>query len=144
MFRTAVRKVVAIHGGNHHVAELRVGRHARYIRGLVRIQRKLAFSRRSFGYRAESAAAGAQIPENHESGRAAAPAIVHVRASRGFAHRVQIQPPEFSLEFVNGREMRGAVAQPVGKARLRGHSRFGRRKIFKWNERVERQLSIFA
>ncbi len=66
---------------------------------------------------------------------------MHVRASRGFAHRVQIQPPEFSLELVNRWKMRGAIAQPFRKARLRKRLRS---QIFKWDERVGRQLSIFA
>jgi hypothetical protein len=131
--RSAIRKIVAIHGGNHYVAELRAGRHARYIRGLVRIQRKLALVRRAFRYRAESAATRAQIPENHESGRTPAPAFVHVWASGGFAHRVQIQPPEFSLELVNGWKMRGSVTQPFREARLRRRSR---NQIFKRDERV--------
>jgi hypothetical protein len=44
---------------------------------------------------------------------------MHVRASSGFANRVQIKPPEFGLEFVYRGKMCRPVTQPFGQTRLR-------------------------
>ena len=86
--------------------------------GSFGIERELFLLRRALRHRAESAAARAQVAQDHERRRAAVKAFMHVRAARRFANRVQIQLPQILLQIVNGREMRGAFAQPLRQARL--------------------------
>src|ERR1035438_10240006 len=75
----AVAEIVAIHAGNHHVAQVHGGGHARDIGGLSGIETHILLGRRAFGHRTESAAAGTQIAEDHEGGRAAREAFVDIR-----------------------------------------------------------------
>ena len=45
-------------------------------------------------------------------------ALVNVRTTRGFAHRVEMPAPELGLELVEGFEVRSALAQPFRKSWL--------------------------
>ncbi len=57
--RPTVRKIVAIHGGNHDVVELHLRRHFGHLRRLFGIEKKFFFSRRPLRHRAKTAATGA-------------------------------------------------------------------------------------
>src|SRR5689334_862774 len=68
---------------------------------------------------AESAASRAEVAQNHERGRAAGEALVHVRAARRFAHGMQAQPAQARLQIVYCGKISVACAQPNGEARSR-------------------------
>ena len=116
MSRPAVAQIVAIHAGDHDVAQPHRRGHPRDIGRLFRIERARMAALR---HRTESAAARAQIAQDHERRRAAVETLVHVRAARRFAHGVQIQPPQLGFQIVDGFEMRVGFAQPFGQPRLR-------------------------
>jgi hypothetical protein len=88
MAGTAVGKIVAVDGGNHYIAQLPARGRTRDVGRFVRIQREFPLVRRAFGHGTESAAAGAEIAEDHESGRAAAEAFVKIGTARRLADRV--------------------------------------------------------
>src|SRR5207302_8586337 len=88
--RAAVAQIVAIDGCNDDVAELHSGRHARYVRRLCRVESELSFLGRAFWNRAESAAARAEVAEDHERRGAAVEAFMHVGAARGFTDRKSV------------------------------------------------------
>ena len=119
MPRAAVGKIVAIDGGDHHIAQFPAGGHARDVGRLVGIQREFLLVWGAFGNGTESTAARAQIAEDHESRRAAAEAFVKIGAARGFADRVQIQAANFGLQSMYCWKVRGAFAQPFRQTRLR-------------------------
>ena len=60
----------------------------------------VAPGRRALRHGAEPAAAGAQVAQDHERGRAAMKAFVDIRAARGLANRMQVQPPEAGFQSV--------------------------------------------
>jgi hypothetical protein len=88
MPRAAVREIVPVHAGDHDVVEPQVRRGGGNASGLVRIQLEFPLFRRTFRHRAETASSRAKISKDHECGRAAVEALVHVGTPRGFAHRV--------------------------------------------------------
>ena len=80
----------------------------------------------ALGHRAESAAARAQVAQDHERRRAAMETFMHVGAARRFAHGVQIQPAKLGLELMDGVKMRARFAKPLGQTR-RGRSELNQR-----------------
>jgi hypothetical protein len=141
MPRTSVRKIVAIDRGDHHITQFPACGGAGNIGGFAAIEREFLFVRRAFRNRAESAAARAEIAENHERRCPAMKALVHVGATRGFAHGVQIQAPDLRFERVNRLVMRSAFPKPIRQVRPRGRSRLELNQLR--DVRVERQFSIF-
>ena len=87
--RAAVRQVVPVDGGDHHVPQPHPGRRLRHPPRLVPIQT----GGPPGGHIAEPAGPGADIPQDHHRGRALPPAFVDVGASGLLAHRVQPQLP---------------------------------------------------
>jgi hypothetical protein len=70
----------------------------------------------------ETAGAGANVAENHESGGAMLPAFPHVGAARGFADGVEIEGAHGALEMLVALAAKELDLQPIG-ARMRGGRR---------------------
>ncbi len=68
-----------------------LGRHARDVGGLGRIEPHVVLARIGLRHRTEAAAARAVVAQNHERRRAAVEAFVNIGAARRFADRVQVQ-----------------------------------------------------
>ncbi len=115
--RAAVEKIVAIHAGDHHVAQAHLPRHPGDVRRLVRIGRA---GMPALGDRTESAAARAQVAQDHEGRRAAMETFMQIGTARRFAHGVQIQPAKLGLEVMDGVEVRLGFAEPFGQTRRGG------------------------
>jgi len=90
------------------------------------------------GTEQKSAAAGAQIAEDHKGGGAAGKTLVHIGTARRLTNGVQVQPAKLRFQGVNFFEVRCVLAKPLGQARMRG------RAGFELNQRIGLQLSIFA
>ena len=82
----AVRQVVAIHRGQHDVAEAHQRNRARGVRGLVGVE---PAARIAGVHRAEAAGARAHRAHEEERRRAGIPALADVRAMRFFADRAE-------------------------------------------------------
>ncbi len=119
MARPAVFQIVAVHAGDHHVAQIHVRRHARHVGRLVRVEPHVLLGRIPFRHRAESAAARAVVAQNHERGGAAVEAFMDIGAARRFANRVQVQLPQPALQPVQRFEMRARSCAPIPAA---GHA----------------------
>ena len=113
----AIGEIVAIHAGDHHVAQLHLGGHARDIGRLSGIEPHVLLRGVPFGTEQNPQPRVQQIAQNHERGRAAMEALVDIRAARRFAHRVQVQRAQ--IGFQRDAAIRNACAL------LRAHS--GRR-----------------
>src|SRR5690606_32325918 len=81
----AVTQVVAVHRGDHHVAQAQVGDRLGQVHRLVGIQRLGP----AMADVAERAAPGADVAHDHEGGGAAGEALAQVRAGGLFADAVQ-------------------------------------------------------
>ena len=87
MFSAAVGHVVAIHHRDHRVLHA----HLRHRLGHAARLAGVGDERFPFADRAEGAAARADLAEDHERGRAGAPALEDIRTARFLAHRVERQ-----------------------------------------------------
>src|SRR6185503_11721224 len=85
--RAAVAQVVAIDARDHDVLQLHRGDGLAQVARLLRVQRL----RPAVRHVAEGAAARAQVPHDHESGRAVPEAFADVGARGFLAHRVQVR-----------------------------------------------------
>ena len=83
-FRPAVFAVVAIDAGDHGILQPQHSASLRHAPRLVVIDRQ----RRALLHGAESAAARADIAQDHEGGRAPVPAFADVRTGRALANRM--------------------------------------------------------
>src|SRR5438445_11951790 len=113
--RAAVRLVIAIDAGDIRGAQahLRHGfRHAKWLPFIRRAHRPPRW------HGTESARPRANVPENHERGRALLPALAHVRAARALAHRVQVESPHQALQVLIALSTQKPDPQPV-RPRLR-------------------------
>src|SRR5579863_2596173 len=107
--RSAIGKIVAIHAGDHHVAQTQGSSHTRDVRRLLRIERT---GMTALGNGAESASARTQIAQDHERRGAAMEALVKVGTPRGLAYRIQAQAAKLALQIVDGCKMAAALSQP--------------------------------
>ena len=82
---TAVRQLVPIDAGDHHVLERHACDGLCYATRLVHIE----FVRHSVGDTAVFTGSRADVAENHESGRAGLPALADVRTTRLFTNGVE-------------------------------------------------------
>ena len=57
-------------------------------------------SRISFGHGTKAATAGAEVAEDHESGGSPVETFVNIGAAGRLANGVEIEGPEFGLQFV--------------------------------------------
>ncbi len=142
MVRPAVRKVVAVHAGDHHVAQLHRRRHARHVGGLRRIEPHVRLPGIALRHRTEAAAARAEIAQDHERRRAAMEALVDVgqRADSQTVWRFKLPQARASAVFSDSKCV-GALARPFRQTRRRrgnlneagGHERFSiaRRSVSK-------------
>lgn len=119
VMRSAVIQVVAIHARDHHVSQPHSGRHLGHMERLFRVEGELPFRGRSFRDRTESAAPGAKVTEDHESGGAAVEALMDVGTAGRLAHGVQLQLAQIPLQQRDRFEMRVSFSKPFGQARLR-------------------------
>ena len=78
--------------------------------GFGRVEKKLTFGGRAFGNRAEPAAAGAEISQNHEGRGAALKTLVDVRTAGGFAYSVQAALAKLLFQRMERLEMGFALA----------------------------------
>ena len=101
-----VGAVVTIDACNHGVAEFERGDGLGHAAWLVEIH----LQRRAFLHRAKAAPPCADVPQDHERRRAAAPALTDVGARGALANRVQSQVADqtFQLAVVFTRRGRGA------------------------------------
>jgi len=109
-FGAAVLTVVTIHAGDDGVAEAEGGAGFGDAAGFVEIDRE----RCAFLDRAEPAAAGADVAENHEGGGAAVPAFADVGAGGAFADGVEVEIGDEAFQFVVVFAGGGRGAEPVG------------------------------
>src|SRR5690606_34711049 len=86
--RAAVQQVVAVDHRQHDVFELQLADGPRHVLRLAGIIRAPRVPRR---YRAETAAAGTRVTQEHHGCRARTPALTHVWTAGLFADRVQIE-----------------------------------------------------
>ncbi len=93
--RAAVGQLVAVHAGEHGVAQAHLPHRFRHPQRLLFVQRLGAPGLDV----AEAAGAGAGVAHQQEGGRAAAPALAQVGAERLFAHGVQRLAPHQALEL---------------------------------------------
>jgi hypothetical protein len=92
-----------------YVTQTHLAGHARNVRRLIGIERAWMAA---FGHRTESAAARAQVSQDHEGRGAAMKALVQIGTSGRFAHRVQIQPSQLGLQLMDGFKMRARCPKP--------------------------------
>lgn len=110
--RTAIGKFVAVHTGDDDMLELHQFQRCSNATRLVEIERgRLA----SFDV-AETTRARADVAENHDRCRAAAPALAHVGARRLLANGVQLVLINDRLQPLVTLSTRHSRAQPVGLA----------------------------
>src|SRR5262249_40169035 len=116
MLRSAIRKVVTIDARDHHVFQTHSRGHARHVAGLLWIEPHILLLRAGLGHRAEAAAAGTPVAQDHERRHAAMEALVNVRAARRLANRVQVQLPQTAFQAVERFGMRPSFARPFRQA----------------------------
>ncbi len=121
--RAAVRKIVAVHGGEHDVAQPHQLHRTRNVRGLLRIE---PTTRVAGVDGAEPAGTSADRAHQHDGGGAGVPAFADIGAFRLLAHRAQ---PMFADDAPDGRKggtARHGRPQPTrlaGGGRVAGHVR---------------------
>src|SRR5215471_474131 len=126
--------VVAIHAGDNGMLKTERSDSFRDTARLVPIDRLRA----ALGDGAKSAAACADVTEEHECGRAMVPALADVRALGGLADRVQSEAASKLLEIVKVVTDRSFGLEPVrlGNARRRSErdlDKLGRSRHACWN-----------
>ena len=104
MIRPAIGEIIARHGGDDDMLEPEALHPLSHTLGFILLERE-RFRRI---HRAKTAGSGATVSSNHESGRAAAPALPAVRALRAFADCVEAQIGDQAL----GRKKDGVRGQP--------------------------------
>jgi len=142
MPRAAVGKIVAVDGCDYHVAQFPTGGRAGDVLRFGGIESEFVFDGRTLRHRTESAAARAEIAEDHEGRGAAMKAFVEIRAARRFANGMKIQTANLSFERMHGLMMRCTLAKPLGQAGLRRRSSAELNQL-SWAG-IELQLNIFA
>ena len=105
----AVEEVVAVDHGEDHVLQLHLGDGAGHVLRLAHVD---GAARIAGGDGAEAAAAGADVPQEHDRGGALAPALAHVGATRLLADRVQVERAEGLLQLRVAGATGGAHLQP--------------------------------
>ncbi len=106
----AVGELVAVHARHDGVPE----RHPRDRLAHARRLREVDRARASGLHRAEAAGPRACVPQDHERGRAGAPALGHVRAVRLLADRVQRFRAHEPAQLLDLRSHREPHLEPVG------------------------------
>jgi YVTN family beta-propeller protein len=117
-FGAAVFPVVAVNAGDHRVLEAHEGASFGDAAGLVVIDSQRA----ALLHRAETAAAGADVTEDHESRGAAVPTFAHVGAGCAFADCMEFQVCDESFELTIVVAHGGGSAKPLGALHLRTES----------------------
>ena len=116
MLGATVGKVIAVHRGNDHIAEVQV------LYGLGQMQR--FFRVEGVGATetdvTEGAAASTDVAHDHEGGGAAAKTFRQVRAGGFFADSVQFLLAQQTLDALNLAIGRNSYANPVGLALIAG------------------------
>ena len=104
-----VRQVVAVHRSDHRVPEIHeldgIGDPFRFF--------EIETHRTPRGHRAEPAGPGADVTQDHEGGRALAPALRNVGAASFLAHRVEVLLAEEAPEPPPGGAGRDPHPEPV-------------------------------
>ena len=95
--RAAVGLVVAIDRGHDRVTQAHALDRLGHAQRLVLVGRADGLAR---GYGAEAAGARTDIAQDHEGGGAMLPAFAHVRATRTFAHGVQVERAHDALQVL--------------------------------------------
>jgi hypothetical protein len=85
--RTTIGLVVAIHAGDHRIAQAHFRHGIGYTIGLIFVGRT---NRLAGGHGAKPARPRANVSQNHERCRAMFPAFAHVRAAGAFANSMQV------------------------------------------------------
>ena len=115
--RAAVRQVVAVDRGDHGVAQAHHRHRLGHVLGLLRVG---AGRRPAGGHGAEAAAAGADVTQDHEGGRAVlAPALVDVGAAGLLAHGMEIQPLDQAADPMVGRGVASRMRSHSGRVPCR-------------------------
>src|SRR5207237_4448434 len=107
----AVGLVVAIHAGDHGMAQAHLCHRIGHAIGLIFIRRTNRLAR---GNRTKSARPRANVPENHERSRAMLPAFAHIRAAGAFADGMQVQGTHQALQVLEPRYATEFHTQPSG------------------------------
>ena len=116
----AIGLIVAIDAGDDGIAEAHAGDGFGDAQRFFFIRRADRLARRNC---TETACAGANITQNHESGGAVLPAFAHVGAARGFADGVEIESAHGAFEILVALAAEEFDAEPI-RARVsvgRGH-----------------------
>nr|GEU28320.1 hypothetical protein [Tanacetum cinerariifolium] len=101
----AVAQVVAVHRGDHHVAQAQLGDGVGQVGRFADVERVGT----AVAHVAERAAAGALVAHDHERGRALAEAFADVGAAGLFAHGHQLVLAQDVLDFIEAARRRGAL-----------------------------------
>ena len=109
--RSAVAQIIAVHAGDHHVAQLQGGNGARQVGRLIGIER----IRAAVAHVAKRAAARAFVTHDHEGRRAFAKAFANIRAGRLFANGDQVVVAQDFLDVVEAAARAGGFdTDPIG------------------------------
>ncbi len=106
----AYEVVIAIHAGNDGMLQAQCGHGLSHAARLVKVNGRGA----AFGDGAESATAGAQVAQHHESRGLVAPALADVGALRALADRMQAEGPSQAFQVVVILAYGGASLEPLG------------------------------